>query len=301
MRVRHQKGETFRIVTACDDKTWFTWHTALTEISGLAMPRLEHRTSRSPFQHGETLLGTVLRPRMVQIVMHLRGCDRPQMWALRTQMLELMNPLLGVFKFQILFDDGNIFELRNVAFDAGFTAGTVRQVQPETQSLAFRLIAYDPVWYSPLESVEASSAELEPWLVLPAAFPIMFGVVNVLSETVVVINDGNWISHPTVVFTGPIESPRVENITTDELLRLDYVVAAGEVVTIDTTPGVKTATNNLGDNLLGYLSSDSDLGTFHLDPSPLTPSGINEIYFFGINLGVAGQARIEWFNRYLGV
>lgn len=301
MRVRHQKGETFRIVTACDGKTWLTWPTALTEISGLAMPRLEHRTSRSPFQHGETLLGTVLRPRMVQIVMHLRGCDRPQMWALRTQMLELMNPLLGVFKFQILFDDGNIFELRNVVFDAGFTAGTIRQIQPETQGLAFRLIAYDPVWYSPLEGVEASSAELEPWLVFPMAFSIMFDVADALSEIVNAINSGNWISHPSIIFSGPMEGPIVENLTTGEKLELNYAIAVGEVVTIDTTPGVKTVTNNSGDNLLGYLSSDSDLGTFHLDPSPLAPLGVNRIYFSGINLGGVGQARIEWYNRYLGV
>ena len=301
MRVRQQKGETFRIVTTCDNKVWLTWPTALTEVSGLAMPRMEHRTSRSPFQHGETLLGTVLRPRIVQVVMHLRGCDRPQMWALRTQMLELMNPLLGVFKFQILFDDGNIFELRNVVFDAGFTAGTVRQIQPETQSLAFRLIAYDPVWYSLLESIEASSAELEPWLVFPMAFPIMFDIADALSEIVEAINSGNWISHPMIIFSGPMEGPIVENLTTDEKLELIYAIGAGEVVTIDTTPGVKTVTNNSGDNLLGYLSSDSDLGTFHLDPSPLAPLGVNEIYFSGINLGGVGQARIEWYNRYLGV
>jgi len=301
MRVRHRKGETFRIVTACDDKTWLEWPMPLIEVSGLAMPRLEHRTSRSPFQHGETLLGTVLRPRIVQVTMHLRGCDRPQMWALRTQMIELMNPLLGAFKFQILFDDGTIYELRNTVFDAGFTASTVGQIQPETQGIAFRLIAYDPVWYSPPQGEEVSGADIEQWLILPAAFPIMFGVNNVLSEIVTVINGGNWISHPMIIFTGSMEGPMVENQTTGERLKLNYAVAAGEVVTIDTTPGIKTVTNNMDENLLGYLSSDSDLGTFHLDPSPLAPSGLNDIYFFGVNLGSSGQARIEWFNRYLGI
>jgi len=216
-------------------------------------------------------------------------------------MLELMNPLLGVFKFQILFDDGNIYELRNTVFDAGFTAGTARQVQPETQSIAFRLIAYDPVWYSPPQSAEASSAETEPWLVFPMAFPIMFDVADALSEIVNVVNSGNWISHPTAIFSGPMEGPTVENLTTGEKLQLNYAISAGEVVTIDTTPGIKTVTNNSGDNLLGYLSSDSDLGTFHLDPSPLAPLGVNQIYFTGINLGDTGQARIEWYNRYLGL
>ena len=98
-----------------------------------------------------------------------------------------------------------------------------------------------------------------------------------------------------------MEGPIVENLTTEEKLELKYAIAAGEVVTIDTTPGVKTVTNGAGDNLLGYLSSDSDLGTFHLDPSPLAPLGVNRIYFSGINLGGVGQARIEWNNRYLGV
>jgi len=301
MRIRHQKGETFRIVTACDGKTWLDWPMALTEISGLAMPPLEHRTSRSPFQHGETLLGTVLRPRVVQISMHLRGCDRPQMWALRTQVIELLNPLLGQFKFQVLFDDGNIYELWNVVFDAGFDAGTVDQIQPETQRISLRLIAYDPVWYSPQQIVEISGGEIEPWLVFPMAFPIMFNVADALSEIVNVVNSGNWISHPTVIFQGPMEGPIVENLTTDEKLELKYAIIAGEIVTINTTPGVKTVTNGSGDNLLGYLSSDSDLGTFHLDPSPLAPLGVNEIYFSGINLGGVGQARIEWYNRYLGI
>jgi len=222
------------------------------------------------------------------------------MWQLRRDVINILNPLLGPFKFQVLFDTGDIYELREVVFDAGFDASTTKQIQPNTQGISFRMIAYDPVFFSAPLYQEISTTDVENWLILPEAFPIMFGVFDAISETVYIVNGGNWISYPIITITGPLTNPTIENLTTDEELRLDYTLGATEVVTIDTTPGRKTVMNNADENLLGYFSGD--IATFHLDPSPFASNGINAIFFSG-DFGVGGVSnfRISWHDRYLGI
>jgi hypothetical protein len=71
-------------------------------------------------------------------------------------------------------------------------------------------------------------------------------------------------------------------------------------VTIDCREGWRTVTNNWGENLLHYLSADSDLGSFHLDPD--LPGGLNHLVAAGAG-AAAGQSqfRLSWNDRYLGI
>ena len=130
---------------------------------------------------------------------------------------------------------------------------------------------------------------------------IMFGESSLSSTTYLTYN-GSWIEYPTITITGPITNPMIRNITTDEKITLEYEVDTGEYVIIDLTYGNKTVLNDSNINLIGTVTSDSDLSTFHIAPSPEATDGENEIIVSGADIvdGVS-EIDIEYYERYLGV
>lgn len=294
--------ELVRIVPACGEGRFLEFPWALTEIQGLDLPPMSYRTSRAPFQHGATLLGFVLEPRIIQVILHLRGHDRLDMWQKRQDIISLLNPLLGPYQLELHMGDGTIYSLHQVVCDGAFEAAVrSREGSPTLQAVGVRMIAQDPVWFGPSRQFIAVPTELVDALVLPASFPIMFGTAATIEESPVLTVLGNWATYPTILLYGPMGSPSVRNLTTDERLMLNYGIAAGEVVTITTTPGSKSVVNNLGVNLTGYLTTDSDLATFHLDPAPLAPAGANALYICGVGASLDAQIVIRWFDRYVGL
>ena len=293
--------ELVRIVPACGAGLFLEFPWALTEIQGLGLPDINYRTTRSPFQHGATLLGFVLEPRVVQIILHLRGCTRGDMWQKRRDIINVLNPLLGPFHLEMHMWDGTIYSLHEVVYDGRFQATINARGEPTVQSIGVRMIAQDPVWFGPAQQIIFVPTELRDELVLPATFPIVFGTLAIIDETATATVQGNWEAYPTIEIYGPMGSSLIENTTTGEKLQLIYGTAVGEVVTIDTTPGNKSVTNNSGDNLVGYLTSDSDLATFHIDPAPLAPNGENTLHIHGAGSSLDAQITISWYDRYVGL
>lgn len=302
-----EEAERLVIKNAYGNRRYLEWPMRLTTITGISMPPMAMRTVRSPFQHGETYLGFSLRPRPVQIALHMRGCSRYEMWTMRRELIDLINPLLGTLRIRAEFRDGSIFELHDVVYDAGFEVGTDGQSEPTTQALGARFIAHDPVWFRYPEQATGPALTVVQDLVFgdvspPSTmiFPITFGAVHI-SQTLNITIDGNWMAFPTIELVGPLYHPLIENDTTGEKLELDYVITDGEVVTITTRFGDKTVTNADGDNLIGYLTTDSDLATFHLDPHPVTTNGVNAVSFWAGNASVDSAIIVRWYNRYLGL
>lgn len=131
-------------------------------------------------------------------------------------------------------------------------------------------------------------------------FPIWFTGI-IISAYLNLTYLGTWLSYPTIVISGPASNPLIRNVTTDEKLELAYDIAAGEVVTFVTEYGNKTITNQWGDNLLPYLTTDSDLATFHLEPDPGAPGGVNQMYVFAAFATPATQVAIYWLRRFIGI
>jgi len=228
------------------------------------------------------------------------------LWNLRQTLINLINPLVGTVRLRAEFRDGAIYELHNVAYDSQFEMGTDGMTGPMTQSVGARFIAYDPVWWRyPMRIVSPTLTILEGIVfgdVSPPStmvFPIAFTVY--ISEDQAVTVGGNWMAFPTIEYTGPMYRPLVENLTTDEQLRLEYEIADGEVVTVTTEFGNKTVTSSTAGNLIGYLSTDSDLATFHLDPDPIATGGVNTLRFYAANCNANSAIRVSWFDRYLGL
>jgi hypothetical protein len=172
---------------------------------------------------------------------------------------------------------------------------------------ALRFVAHDPFWYGEEQS--------ETWRIATALGNLVFdgegawlgafpGVGRWLfastfvGETIALVYWGTKEAKPLIEIDGPAENPTVSNMTIGATLMLDYDVVVGETVTVDTL--ALTVTNNLGTNLLPYLTGD--LAQFGIWPDPQAPNRQNEVYV-SFSGGVAGQsaARLYWKNRYVAL
>jgi len=139
----------------------------------------------------------------------------------------------------------------------------------------------------------------------PNALGITFGSAT-LAESFVVNYEGTWNSFPVLEVTGPWDNFTITNAATLETLDFGYNIDGGETVTFDLSYGVKTVLNQNGTNLIGSLSTDSDLATFHLTPDAEVTAntandGLNPILVTGTNLDEDSALILKWYTRYIGI
>lgn len=263
---------------------------------GLGMPPIEYVTQRGPAQHGETVKNFFLRPRIIQLIIRRSGCSRVEYWNIRNALLGILRPgRVGATNSGTLrkfLANGGVRDLLVFTSEGpGFPSHNPDQWDQWSIQDTIRFTAYDPIARDPhLRTIAFQSG------VIPGTFPITFPYVIVSGFGTVanVTNAGTWDSAPSIVIAGPIVSPTLRNLTTNEQLVLNYTVPAGRSVTYDLTYGNKTVFQDDGVNLIGYVSTDSDLGTFHLKP------GTNSIQVSGSGTTVASSITLQWYDRYIG-
>lgn len=271
---------------------------------GFGTPPIDYVSDRAPFQHGNTVRSFSLGPRPIQLVTMQNFCSRADYWTGRQQFLDAIRPnrvtnfdnpgkllyyLSGGSKRQldVLLDSGPGF----APAQDGWRAWSFTEV--------VRFTAHDPAWYDPtMNTVVFNSGDTSSdQLTFPITFPIEF---STFGGSVSIAYVGTWIEYPTITLTGPIVAPVITNQSTGDSIALDYTIDAGETVTI-VLRGIKSITNNSGDNLLYTLTSDSDLTTFALYPDPQAADGINTISVGGSGTDGNSTVTIQYYTRYFGI
>lgn len=276
----------------------------LAGIDGMGLPGVNRINEHGPLQHGVSDIGFRLTPRNLTLALVIPEHCLYYTRQIRQAFLEAFKPSDAPIGLRFEFPDGS-----NRQLDTHYTGGLSlpsegigRTGGQHTIRDAAQLYAPDPTWYDPDEHTlyfDFGAATFTE-LAFPITFPIVFGD-SIVSSYASVFYAGTWLAYPKIFFTGPLTNPSIENLTTGELLRLEYIIAANEQVTIDTRYGHKTVTNNYGTNLIDKLSSDSDLATFHLAADPESLDGYNLFYVSaGDALGIASNVFIRYFDRYIG-
>lgn len=80
-----------------------------------------------------------------------------------------------------------------------------------------------------------------------------------------VTNNGTARAYPKFTLTGPGVLYHIVNYTTDQWIHFNLTLNAGETLTIDLTPGVKTVTSSFRGNMIGSIVS-GNLIDFYLAP-----------------------------------
>lgn len=273
--------------------------------SGFGMPPIEYSTTAGPAQHGETVRDYRLTPRTIQLLIRQNFCGRPEYWGGRADLLDAIRPnrqllptstIPGTLRqtlpngsrrsISVFIQEGPRFEPDSVGV---WDSWSFQEV--------LRFTAYNPVWYDPAIKSATFAPSLTD-LVFPITFPITFGALDTTQN---VAYAGTWPEFPTFELTGPMTAPLIENLTTGEFIHLAYDVPAGDMVTIALTYGTKTVTDSNSANLVGTVTTDSDLANFHLAPDPEAMGGVNIIRISGGSVSAASGAVMRWYTRYIGI
>lgn len=288
----------------------------LMSFTGYGMPPINYITQQGPFQHGQSVIDYRLQPRVIQLVHYRRGGCRQDYWDNRSDLINFLRPnrqTANSFepgRLRQTLPDGTVRDLK-VFIDSGpkFNPRSTDVWNELAFEETLRFVAYDPILFNPaqqeqswvLESLDNLIFYESPDWTDRAVFPIWFGG-EVLLETTDVTYNGTWLSYPKIFITGPLDGPRITNLTTDKKIELDYNISAGEVVTIDLEYGQKTITNNFGTNLIGTATTDSDIAEFAIVPSPEATDGVNTLTVLGANANL-GQTEIKltYNENYIGI
>lgn len=158
-----------------------------------------------------------------------------------------LNPAKGVGKLRATFD-GGVREQAAIYLDG--------LDHPEdfplhgTPAVMFR--AFDPFWYDTTTVTGTfTTGTAAPFFPI---LPLRLASSEVFADATVV-NSGDIEGWPIWTITGPGSGLILEHVDTGKRLTLDYTLAAGDIVTIDTTPGMKTVTLDDGTNLFPDLTA----------------------------------------------
>ncbi len=276
-------------------------------FEGFGTPPIDYITQRGPFQHGDTVVDFFLRPRIIQLLIRQGFVNRSAWWAGRAALLNDIRPnrqatataaLPG--QLRLVETDGTMREL-NVFIQDGprFEARRSSQWDEHAFQEVLRFIAHDPVAFNPAQVTATFSLNLAAQLVFPITFPIQFGN-GLVDDTLNISYLGTWRELPVITIVGPIEDFRIDNTTTGEFIRFTADIGPARTVTIDLREGFKTVRDDLGNNLIGIVTSDSDLARVHLAPDPEAPSGVNVIRVRGTNPTGSTSVLLSYFDRYFG-
>lgn len=271
----------------------------------IGMPQLNYLTSRGPFQHGVTVRDFRLEPRVINITLYEKGCERQDFWCNEANLVSILRPnrsstvqpgiLLLVRPDNVEIEiPVHILEGPSGSWDGQGT------LHVEDLQETLRFFCPDPVWRLPTQgttsfTITADDSCLDNCL----PFCLDGSLINASS---VIAYLGTWDGDTlTIAITGPLLSPIIKNATTNQEIKFNYNIASGETVTISISPNLTTVTNNFGTNLIGTIDNISDLVTFFLATiSDLTTTGNNTITVIGAG-GVTGTTNItiSYFIRHI--
>lgn len=129
------------------------------------------------------------------------------------------------------------------------------------------------------------------------------GAARCLGAVTTVTNDGDADAYPQITVLGPGLLQYIENTVTHKRMLFNMTINAGETVTIDLSPGVKTITSDWRGNMLPYatLLPQSDFGTFCLVPDPIAGAGQNGIRVMMDDTTGATHIHFLHYDAYLSV
>ncbi len=272
-------------------------HYGLT-LDGIGMPPVQHVVQRAPRQDGSTRVATVLSDRIIDVGYLAIASSRQAYWENRFDVAEYLKQF-GSLTLRIVLDSGESYDI-----DVDFLAETITQVGTTKFFHALRLQAFNPLFRATdIRSLVVGVAVTAGGdFRFPLTFPAVFGGGTSVYQSIPLAYQGSWAAYPQIDIRGPIANPSVTNDTTGDKLALDATIDAGDVVRIDLNPRGKSVWNITDDvNWMGYLDEDSDLATWHLEPAPTAPGGINVLTFAGVNGGTSTAIAMRWYDRYIAI
>ncbi len=283
---------------------------AVTLVEGFGLPPQVINSTSGPYQHGEDVLSYRLSPREVNVTIRHNACSKDAYWTYRDTLIDTLglqrtdpnNPTEGTLR-RIYYING-VRKTRDLKV---LLTGGLKYVAPPNdrwdqwginEELVFK--AHNPILYDPTQ-ITSTISTFTSTLRFPFTWPFVLGN---FSGSATINYAGTWYEFPTIEIVGPATDITIHNITTDKYIRLSGTISAGETVTINLTYGAKTVTGQYGEDLMGYVTPESNLGDFCLMHDPLVSNGTNVINVYTLDASSSAPVttvRIKYYNRYIGI
>ena len=227
------------------------------QASGRYMPVVKHEEFGVPGQPGARRQRSRHDVHEFTIRVVLSANSEPTLRQEIRDLVSVFNPLEGEGVLRVTSPIGDVREIQCIYANGLGMDESPGMSGMGTQKADVTLRAYDPYWRD--TSDISSSFAIG---VVPTFFPI-FPLRLTSSQIAVddtVVNAGDVETWPVWTITGPGSAVILRNLTTGESLDLTTTaLGAGDQITIDTRPGVKTVLLDDGTNLFSTLSAASVL------------------------------------------
>lgn len=226
--------------------------------SDLSNVPVTYETARGYGQHGESVLGWHLTPRVIRFQWTDDALTRNAWWTRRQTIINRLRPNVGKVTYRITLPDGNRRDI-----DGWLQSGLDLGGSDDGLGLSpsFQLSCPDPAFYDPAEQSVTFTATDWDDLGFPIGFPIAFGGGYIFASAAVNYT-GTWRSYPTFTITGPYTWMRIYNVTTGKGFRLTVAKLASDTITIDLSPGNLSVQDQDGNPLFDEV--DGQLANWYL-------------------------------------
>lgn len=229
------------------------------QTQGRFAPPTTFVTDTSPTQPGSVVRSTRHQSRRLVLPIIVTGTSQTTLRSALQNLNYALDPVRGKGTLKVTAPDGTQRITRAFLEDGmGLDESLNSTVNPSSwQRASLQFFCEEPYWLdatttSSTIAYNTTTATFFPFFPLRLSSSSVFG-------TDTIDNSGDVMTWPRWTITGPGSAIYIKNLTTGKTLNLNVTLAAGESVTIDTAPGVRTITKNDGTNLFGYLSSTSSL------------------------------------------
>lgn len=264
------------------------------------MAPIEYLTQRSYKADKLTEVGYRLNSRPFAVNFRNQGCSRDDYWRLRSALINILRPNRnGQLTYVVRLSTGELRAIVGRSTSPTFPDIGVEQWDEFGFSEILQFEAFDPVWFDPAQDTYVVDNDPADELAFDIAFDdegIYFGGDSYGIASISYL--GTWYSYPLIRITAPFNQVTLSQIQTGASLSLMTGVSSGY---IDFDFENQTITDNLGNNLWGYLTGDSDIQQFRLEPDPIVANGLNEINIFLPGSTGATTVTIEYNTRYIGI
>jgi hypothetical protein len=208
-----------------------------------------------PLLPGERFSSVELKPREVDLPLQILETSRSGFIEKMRELVSAFNPDKGEGRLRIRHAGHAARELKCRYLRGLEGDGGAKGWGPQSARVVITLRASDPFWYAP-DAVSSQFVWGEPATFFPF-FPLSLNASPTFDD--VLTNDGDHTAWPVWTIQGPGTTLILTNETTGYSLEAALALTAGQIVTIDTRPGVKTVKDSDDVNYFSTLTATSVL------------------------------------------
>lgn len=270
--------------------------------SGFGLAALHRLLVRGPQQSGDTDMGYLLDPRLIQLSILLRFTDAEDLFTKHSQLVTYLNPTNAALALRLthvttgIISQIDCFNVNPVDFD-------MPNYDDLNLPVPLSLYCNDPTWYDPTPLHQGFSAGGGgDELTVPMTVP--FGVgASIISQTAAINYAGTADSFPWLTISGPISDPIIRFSDSAGIKKLDFTgftINTGDTRIIDTRYPTKTVVDSSGVNKSGELTNDSNLAELKINKI-LTgeTSHVTTISVAGLNANDLTRIDANYLTRFI--